>query len=293
MKMNSIFAIALLLAVTPVSSMKPINPFDINENIEETSLVDQEAAPDISHLSPSEKAEYFKNNPRKEHEPPRIQSEIKYEEFEQMHDSMNYTEKFPIFGLTRKYYFNREKNLTSYAFVEACLEYIVQDISSSDESTSFGTLQRLITNIRKSLRQQFLRREKVSFRTFFYQTIGGGLSHLIHGGRTWKELPQEYREVLETTNPEHTLRERYRKGEDEHRREPQHAEIKHLKHFEIERKVREAYHGVEWEKDGRRVIDEDYDEELPKYERKLHIMKSKVKDELSDDEIDMLLENDL
>lgn len=79
---------------------------------------------------------------------------------------------------------------------------------------------------------------------------------------------------------------------DEERHEPTHAELRDLKQREVERKIRERYGSIEWKTDGRRVSDDDYDEDEPAYERKLHIGRIN-KEELKDEDIDMLLEEDL
>jgi len=78
----------------------------------------------------------------------------------------------------------------------------------------------------------------------------------------------------------------------EHEREPTHAELRELKKREVERKIRERYGSIEWKTDGRRVVDEDYDEDEPAYERKLHIGRIN-KEKLNEEDIDMLLEEDL
>ena len=49
---------------------------------------------------------------------------------------------------------------------------------------------------------------------------------------------------------------------------------------------------IEWDEDGRKVTDEDYDDIEPKFQRKLHNARIK-RERLDDDEINMLLEEDL
>lgn len=125
---------------------------------------------------------------------------------------------------------------------------------------------------------------------------------MLHYGLKFKALPQDLRDYLEDIYgrdsyefreiffPEH---ERY--DENEEKLTPKHEQYDKLKKREVKRKVREKYGGIEWKKDGRRVIDDDYDELEPSFERKLHTLKLKddKEDELSGEEIEMLLESDL
>ena len=68
-------------------------PLGNNGNQQETvSIHDLEPQPDISHMTTREKKRYLKLNRRDSKHFPRVQSEIRWEEFEQFHDAGNFTE---------------------------------------------------------------------------------------------------------------------------------------------------------------------------------------------------------
>ena len=79
----------------------------------ETGLNDIEwEEEDLSHLTAREKKRKWIRETRKENQPPRMESDIKWEEFQEYHDAGNYTEKYHVFSLSKKYFFDRARNIT-------------------------------------------------------------------------------------------------------------------------------------------------------------------------------------
>lgn len=158
------------------------------------SIHDLEPQADLSNMTPRQKKRYLKLNRRDKSHFPRVQSEIRWEEFEQFHDAGNFTEQFPIFQLTQKYYFDRTKNLTKFAFIDACREYLMEDLSHVDEELTFATIHRIQTIIRRILRHQLfmMHEQTLSFQDFFRYTVGGQLARTIHYSQKFKSLPVEF-----------------------------------------------------------------------------------------------------
>jgi hypothetical protein len=112
-------------------------------------------------------------------------------------------------------------------------------------------------------------------------------------------LPSEFQHKLETLHTEgiEDEKSRNRAKNDLYEmfgfgRKRKHVKVVDLKKKELKRKFEERYKGIEWSLDGRRVVDDDYDDLEPAYERKLH-KERLTRDKLNEDEMDMLLDEDL
>lgn len=125
----------------------------------------------------------------------------------------------------------------------------------------------------------------------YRMTIGGVLAYELHSAVHWEDLPAEFRHKIEDLYKDQRsmdIMELFGKGY--HRRK--NVTNLDLMKREAKRKFNERYRAIEWKADGRRVIDDDYDDLEPAYERKLHTERLK-RDNLSEDELAMLVEEDL
>lgn len=243
---------------------------------------------------------HMKKRPRarEDGEQPESESEITYAEFESMHDYGNYTEKFYVLKLSEKYFPDRFRNISKRMFINMCRDYSVYDLVESHYNLTFPTIAQLNDLINHHIfRDHFTNFEKgkeFTFRHMYHYTIGGRLASLLVERIHLDDLPAELQSKLKEHHkdmPEYEFDMMFRYHGARSTKKA--AELIDLKHKELKRKFQERYRGIEWDLDGRRVIDDDYDELEPKYERKIHTYRVKEKENLSDDEVDMLLEEDL
>lgn len=247
------------------------------------------------HSRPKLKRERRK---REEGEPPAHEDEISFSEFQSMHDEGNWADTFRIFELTDKYFYDRNKNISKNLFMSMCREYIVHDLIESRFNLTFITIAELNKLMQHVIfRDHFtdITKKEMSFKEMYYYTIGGRLLHMLTRRVSFEDLPLEFQSKIKEAHedvPEHDFEMMFNYGRRARNRIDTANNVTKLKHKELKRKFKERYGGIEWKLDGRRVIDEDYDALEPAFERNVHNYRVK-KEELNDDEIDMLLDEDL
>ena len=225
---------------------------------------------------------------------PEKEDEITLELFKHMHDQGNWTKKFPIFKLTKHYFpEDKEINITKKQFVNLARDYIVEDLIATRFNLTFNTIVELQSIFKHIFRDHFtdVEAKEMSFEDVYRYTIGGSLGRLLHYKVVFEDLPQQLQEAIKEMH-ENDPSDEIEDLMGYRRSRPKPAKVLDLKEKEIKRKFKERYEGIEWMSDGRRVIDDDYDDLEPAYERKLHMGRIN-REKLSEDEIDILLEEDL
>jgi hypothetical protein len=226
---------------------------------------------------------------------PESEDNLTWDEFQELHDEGNWTKKYKIFEISKKYFPDRTKNITKSLFVTMAREYIIQDLVAATFKLSFDTIAQLQKLFKKVLWHHFtdVRKTEMSFTDLYRYTIGGSLGRMLHHTVPFDELPLQLQaeiEKMHANKTDYELEEMFMMRR--HKRRKESVELIELKKRELKRKFKEKYGHTEWRMDGRRVIDDDYDDLEPAFERKVHLTRLK-KDKLTEDEIDELLEEDL
>lgn len=187
--------------------------------------------------------------------------------------------QWKVFEIARKYYINKDTNITFANFLQAGKEYIIADLVN--QRLSFQALGHLIVQIQPALVYYMneLKNKTFSLEEFFRHTCQGRFKSFMRVGINFKEQPWEVQQRLV-----HELEVKKRKTaflSSPHHHDPEQDYIYGHSHKvdrnldlmrkeEIGRRFREVYNQIEWLEDGRRVTDEDYQEEFPTRERTLH-----------------------
>lgn len=223
--------------------------------------------------------------------------EISFERFKKYFDDGN--TQFKVFDIARKYYTNKDSNITYQNFIQAGKEYLISQMA--DSRMSFQAIGTLITKIQGAL-THYLNEDKnktFTLEEFFRHSVQGQFKHLMKIGIQFHEQPWEVQQKLmkeleekKEKNAhgrphEYDHEEAYIKGYDKHTRD-----LETMRREEVRRRFQMKYSGVEWLDDGRRVIDEDYDEEKPKKKRNLHRYGFK-RDSIPTETVDELLNMEL
>lgn len=186
--------------------------------------------------------------------------------------------QWKVFDIARKYYINKDTNITFANFLQAGKEYIIADLV--EKRLSFQALGHLIVQIQPALTYYMneIKNKTFSLEEFFKHTCQGRFRSFMRVGIDFKDQPWEVQQRLM-----HELEVKKRKTmhlSSPHHHDPEQDYIYGHSHKvernldimrkeEIARRFREVYDNVEWLDDGRRVTDEDYTEEFPTKERTL------------------------
>lgn len=202
--------------------------------------------------------------------------EITFYRFKAYFDDGN--TQWPVFNIARKYYVNKDANITFANFIQAGKEYIIADLLS--QQLSFHSLGHLITKIQPSLVYYLneIKNQTFNLEEFFKHTCHGRFRQFMKVGIDFKDQPWEVQQKMM-----HTLDMKKRKDMFAHAPHHQdhdetyiyghksnHRDLDSMRKEEIGRRFRDVYGGVEWIEDGRRVTDPDYDLEHPTENRTLH-----------------------
>lgn len=224
---------------------------------------------------------------------PEHEEDISWDNFQTFHDNGLHQDKFYLLRKAAILYPDREKNITRSQFFIFAKDYLIEDLIGGDLKLSLQCIADLRKIFGHAMWDSFTNyntTKMFSFQDFYRFTIGGVLGHLIHDRVLWDELPAEFQHSIEEMykdKEKHEIYELFGRG-----KRRGHAKVIDLKKKELKRKFNERYKGMEWSLDGRRVVDDDYDDLEPKYERKLHQERIK-RNELDENEMDMLLDEDL
>ena len=205
-----------------------------------------------------------------------------------------------VMDIARKYYDNKDTNITYQNFLQAAKEYLINDMAES--RMSFQGMGKIIPKLHGALVYYLNPSKNKTFtlEEFFRHTCQRQFKQYLKVSISFKEQPWEVQQKLV-----HEWEETKRKNKDYmHRHELHHDEhyimgykrhekdIPEMRKDEIRRRFQKVYIGVEWLDDGRRVIDEDYDEEAPSKDRKLHNYGFK-RDNITSEQVDELLDFEL
>ena len=232
-------------------------------------------------------------NDTREQKEPETESEISWDKFQEYFRNSSYN-KFFVFPIVRKYYKDDpDLNLTRKKFIELARDYLVEDFHQFGLSitTLAKSLDLLTTAMKKHFAQQHA--DSFSLRDCYRYTVQGYFGNILKQHVHFDELPVELRhriDEMEEKREDKRRDPREERGFQREKKKPK--DFYSLKKEELKKKQRERYFRYEWDLDGRRVVDEDYDDLEPSYQRNLH--KSKMKEfNMSEEEIDELLNLDL
>lgn len=202
--------------------------------------------------------------------------EISWYRFKNYFDDGN--TQWKVFDIARKYYTNKETNITFQNFIQAGKEYVIYDLVSKRHS--FHATGKLLGKVQSSLVYYMNEKKNETFtlEEFFRHTVQGRFKQFIRVGVNFDEQPWEVQQKLM-----HDLEVKKRKDmfahaapHEDHEEtyiyghKSQHRGLDAMRKEEIARRFRAEYGGIEWIEDGRKVTDSDYEEEVPIKERNLH-----------------------
>lgn len=248
------------------------------------------------HFEPRYTKDYIRRR-NKEQQPLAEMEEYLYlDELESYHDDKNnpkWEKRYPILKITRKYYQNSTSKIPFKQFMNLATDYYVYKLSNLHFNLSVDTIHKLKTLFRGVVRHELDPHHPsatFNFSVCYDFLLGNQYVILFHIKVKLSKLPKEFQEKLRELHDDKTDHQFFEmfNGYDL----PQ-KDQRDLKMEELKRRHTERYANVEWSKDGRRVIDEDYDDLEPKNERKGYHFKKKKQYYLKEDEINELLEMDL
>lgn len=231
--------------------------------------------------------------------PIKKEHEISWKRFQAYYDEQN--TQWKVISIARKYYETKETNLTYPNFLRAGKEYLIHDLIDGKKLT-FKGIAKTIGRIKNSMVHYMNEHKNKTFclKDFFRFSVQGDFKGYMRIGTAFKDEPWEVQQKLI-----HELHEKKRNkhGDPHHESEVHSSEayisgkqghqsnLDQLRKSELTRRFHQQYSGIEWTDDGRRVVDDDWDEEFPTRERKLHTYHEKKKqDKLDQEEIDKLLD---
>ena len=224
--------------------------------------------------------------------------EITWYRFKSYYDDGN--TQWKVLDIARKYYTNKDSTLTYQNFVQAGKEYLINNMVESQ--MTFQGMGKILPKLQNALTHYLHERKNKTFNLeeFFKHTCQGQFKQFLKVNIAFEDQPWEVQQKLI-----HELEEKKRKSPDHHHRHDLHSEehyiyghknhkkeIPEMRKHELRRRFQLEYTGIEWLDDGRRVTDEDYDQEAPAKERRLHNYGFK-RDNITDDLVDELLEFEL
>jgi hypothetical protein len=202
--------------------------------------------------------------------------EISWYRFKNYFDDGN--NQWKVFDIARKYYTNKETNITYQNFIQAGKEYVIEDLVSKRHS--FHSTGTLLGKVHMSLvfYMNEKKNETFTLEEFFRHTVQGRFKQFMRVGVEFNDQPWEIQQKLvhdlevkkrkdmfSHASPHEDHEETYIYGYKSHNRD-----IETMRREEIGRRFRSQYAGIEWMEDGRKVTDIDYEEEIPAKERTLH-----------------------
>lgn len=207
--------------------------------------------------------------------------------------------QYRVFGIARKYFINKDVNITHQNFIQAGKEYLLADLA--DSRYNFKTISKIAPYIHEALAYGLNEHKNVTYslEEFFRHTVQGQFKQMVKGFMKFEDQPWEIQQKLlhklekKKSDPNysdhhHDHEESYITG---HKRTVK--TVEDLKKEEARRLYAKEYVQVEWMEDGRRVIDKDYDQEEPERQRRLHEYHSVGRERMSMEEVEELLNMDL
>jgi len=221
-----------------------------------------------------------------------IDLELDYDEWIQYHNERNWTKKYPILGVTQKYFKNATDKISRIQLLNLAVDYMVYEMAHHDIKLSFGCIHEMKRLWRHAFHDYFTdnhHHSKFYNITEIYAYFNGlEFIHIFHMKIEFKDLPKEFRHKLRehfSHVRERDFREMFNWLDDPHG----HKNDTELKRKRLNDHFYDRYYGVEWKADGRRVTDDDYDDLEPKYERIHHKIRT-AKHRLNDDELKELMD---
>lgn len=247
------------------------------------------------HFEPRYTKDYLRQRNREQQPLAEMEEYLFFDEFCQYHDDKSnpkWETRYPIFKITRQYYKTSDSIINPKEFLKLSLDYIVYKFANLHFDLSLKTIHDLKAMYKKVLTQEFERHKDglFNFRHCYDFLLGSQYVLIFHMKVKLQQLPEEFQHKLRELHDDKTdsqFREMFNGFEHPN------YEMRDHKLLELERRHNERYGYVEWSKDGRRVIDDDYDDLEPRNERHGYKFRRKKKFYLSEGEIDQLLEMDL
>lgn len=226
------------------------------------------------------------------------EQEISFYRFKTYFDDGN--KQWSVFDIARKYYINKDSNITFQNFIQAGKEYLITQMA--DSRMSFQAIGKKITKIQPALAYYMNEKKNMTFslEEFFRHSVQGQFKQFLNVFISYNELPWEIQQQkiheLEAKKKRHGADHPHMKHELEteermvsgHRHEHT-VTVDKLRQNEVRMRYQNEYNGIEWLPDGRRVIDEDYDSLTPSRERNLHKYANK-RDQITKEEVDELID---
>jgi hypothetical protein len=223
--------------------------------------------------------------------------QISFYRFKSYFDDGN--SQYRVFGIARKYFINKDVNITHQNFIQAGKEYLMADLA--DSRYNFKTIAKIAPFVHEALATSLNEHKNVTYslEEFFRHTVQGQFKQFVKSYMKFEDQPWEIQQKLlkkmakkkadpNYSDHHHDHEETYITG---HKRTTK--TVEEMKKEEARRMYSREYVQVEWMEDGRRVIDSDYDQEEPERQRKLHAYHMAARDRMSIDEVDELLNMDL
>ena len=192
-----------------------------------------------------------------------LEREITWYRFRTYFDDGN--TQFRVFDIARKYYFSKDSTISFQNFIQAGKEYVMSDMA--DSQMSFQAIATLVPLVQRSL-IHFLNEKKNSTFTleeFFKHSVQGQFKQFARANLPFNKQPWEIQQKMKHELEEKKLKnphphmhhdidhdERYIKGDTGHAKD-----LNEMRKDELRRRYQNDYTGVEWQDDGRRVIDDD------------------------------------
>ena len=225
------------------------------------------------------------------HPLPISEEQISFSEFEEYHDAGNYTEKFPVFKITKRYFKTSKDVVNRKAFIYLGSDFLNYQLAKLN--FTIPTLLKMHRFYIKAFNFHFKEGAQANYTFYncYRYTIRDDFVRAFHRVVGMKQLPEEFKYRMRLLHPKllpHEFDEMFMNYELDWKSPEQIRHQRKVDKFNVE------YSGVEWKLDGRKVTDDDYDDPEPAFERENQkiVTDSMKPDALLDrDDLDLIVED--